>query len=161
MKNRNTLFTEVFRPFAMSLKFEPRCILFPLIILEMFLQLDLSPPVVNSIDCTWFGTAHTCAFSGPTVDSACHSKNQVKRSKELSIELRDRVVSSNRSGEGYQRSPRTEWPPFFLNGRSLEPPILFLELATQPNWAIGGEGPWSGRWPRTRWSLWQSSRVPL
>ena len=26
---------------------------------------------------------------------------------------------------------------------------------------IGGQGPGSGRWPRTRWSLWQSSRVPL
>ena len=23
------------------------------------------------------------------------------------------------------------------------------------------KGPWSRRWPRTRWSLWQSSRVPL
>ena len=27
--------------------------------------------------------------------------------------------------------------------------------------ATGGEGPWQGRWPRTRWSLWLSSRVPL
>ena len=24
-----------------------------------------------------------------------------------------------------------------------------------------GEGPWSGRWSRTQWSLWQSSRFPL
>jgi hypothetical protein len=55
-------------------------------------------------------------------------------------------------------SPRAQWPPF-LNGKSLEPPRL-LELAARSNWAIG-EGPWSGRWPRTRWSLWQSSRVPL
>ena len=59
------------------------------------------------------------------------------------------------------RSTRTPWPPSFLNGRSLEPPRLFLELAAQPNWAIGVEGPWSGRWPRTPWALWQSSRVPL
>ena len=29
---------------------------------------------------------------GPTVDSACQSKNQAMRSKELSIELRDRIV---------------------------------------------------------------------
>jgi hypothetical protein len=35
------------------------------------------------------------------------------------------------------------------------------ELATWSNWAIGGEGPCSGTWPRTRWSLWRSSRVPL
>ena len=26
------------------------------------------------------------------------------------------------------RSPRTQWPPSFLNGRRLEPPRLFLEL---------------------------------
>ena len=32
---------------------------------------------------------------------------------------------------------------------------------TQPSWAIREEGPWSGRWPRTRWPLWQSSKVPL
>ena len=37
---------------AMRLKLELRCIMFPLIILEMFLQLDWSPPVVNSIDWT-------------------------------------------------------------------------------------------------------------
>jgi hypothetical protein len=34
------------------LEIELRCILFPLIILEMFLQLDWSPPVVNLIDST-------------------------------------------------------------------------------------------------------------
>jgi hypothetical protein len=57
--------------------------------------------------------------------------------------------------------PQEQWPPSFLNRRSLEPPRLFLELASRPNWTIWGERPWSGRWPRTRWSLWQSSRVPL
>ena len=51
----------------MRLNIEFRCILFPLIILEMFLQLDWSPPVVNSIDWTWFGKVHT--FKGHTVDS--------------------------------------------------------------------------------------------
>ena len=43
----------------MRIGIELWCILFPLIILEMFLQLDWSPPVVNSIDWTWFGKAHT------------------------------------------------------------------------------------------------------
>ena len=38
--------------FAMRLEIEPSCIQFPLIILEMFLQHDWSPPVVNSIDWT-------------------------------------------------------------------------------------------------------------
>jgi hypothetical protein len=51
-KNRNTLFTYVFRTFAVRLETELRCIFFPLIILEMFLQLHWSPPVVNSIDWT-------------------------------------------------------------------------------------------------------------
>jgi hypothetical protein len=37
---------------ATRLEIELRCILFPLIILEMFLQLDWSPPMVNSIDWT-------------------------------------------------------------------------------------------------------------
>jgi hypothetical protein len=36
--------------------------MFPLIILEMFLQLDWSPPVVNSTDCTWCGKARTCLY---------------------------------------------------------------------------------------------------
>ena len=80
-----------------------RCILFPLIILEMFLQLDWSPPVVKSIDWTWFGKAHTCLYKGPIVDSACQSKNQAMRSMDLSLELRDRIVSRHRSGEGYQK----------------------------------------------------------
>ena len=40
----------------MKLKIELRCILFPLIILNW------SPPVVNSVDWTWFGKAHTCLY---------------------------------------------------------------------------------------------------
>ena len=43
---------KVFRTFAMRLKIVLRSILFPLIILDMFLQLDWSPSVVNSIDWT-------------------------------------------------------------------------------------------------------------
>ena len=31
------------------------------------------------------------------------AKNQAMRSKELAVELRDRIVSSHRSGEGYQK----------------------------------------------------------
>ena len=60
----------------MTLEIELRCIRFPLIILEMFLQLDRSPPGVNSIDWTGFGKAHTLVYiKGLTVDSACQSKN--------------------------------------------------------------------------------------
>jgi hypothetical protein len=44
-----TVFLEIlaFRAFNMRLEIELRCILFPLIILEMFQQLDWSPHVVN------------------------------------------------------------------------------------------------------------------
>ena len=38
----------------------------------------------------------------PTVDSACQIKNQAMRLKELSVEVRDRIVLRHRSGEGYQ-----------------------------------------------------------
>ena len=51
------------------------------------------------------------------------------------------------------RSPRTQWPPSLFHLRSLEPPRPFLKLSAWPNWAIGGEGLWSERWPRTWWSL--------
>ena len=64
-KNRNSLFTYVFRPFANRLKIDLWCILFPLSILELFLQLHWSPPVINSIDWTWFGKAHTCLYKVP------------------------------------------------------------------------------------------------
>ncbi len=43
----------------------------------------------------------------------------------------------------------------------LEPPGLLLEQASRPNWAIWGEEPLSGRWPRARWSLWQSFSFSL
>ena len=36
------------------------------------------------------------------VDSACQTKHQAMRSKELSVELRDGIVSGHRSEEGYQ-----------------------------------------------------------
>ena len=38
----------IYRPFAMRLEIELGSILFPMIILEMFLQLHWSPPVVKS-----------------------------------------------------------------------------------------------------------------
>uniref|UniRef100_A0AAZ3PI20 Sleeping Beauty transposase HTH domain-containing protein n=1 Tax=Oncorhynchus tshawytscha TaxID=74940 RepID=A0AAZ3PI20_ONCTS len=37
-----------------------------------------------------------------TSDSASQSKNQAMRSKEMSVELRDRIVSRRRSVEGHQ-----------------------------------------------------------
>jgi hypothetical protein len=72
------------------------------------------------------------------------------RWKELSVELRDRIVSRHRSGEGYQKMsaalkiPKNTVASIF-KWKNLEPPRLFLELAAWSNGAIRREGPWSGR----------------
>ena len=55
------------------------------------------------------------------------------RSKELSVEVRDRIVLRHRSGDGYQTMSAALKVPkntvaSFLNVRRLEPPRLFLEL---------------------------------
>ena len=52
---------------------------------------------------------------GPTVDSACHSKNLAMRWKELSVELLDRIVSRHRSGEAW--SDETKIKLFGLNAK--------------------------------------------
>jgi hypothetical protein len=73
------------------------------------------------------------------------------RLKELSVELRDRIVSRYRSGEGYQnisaalKVPKNIVPSIILKWKKFGTTKLFLELAAQQNCAIGGEGPWSGR----------------
>jgi hypothetical protein len=67
---------QVFRPFSMRPEIELRCILFPLIILEMFLQLDWSTPVVNSIDWTWFGKAPTCLYKVPQLTVHVRAKTK-------------------------------------------------------------------------------------
>ena len=47
----------------------------------------------------WKGTH--LSIQGPTVDSACQSKNQAMSFKELSVKLRDRTVLMHRSREWY------------------------------------------------------------
>jgi hypothetical protein len=118
-----------------------------------------SPPVLNSINWTWFGKAHTCLYKVPqlTVHVRGKTKPWGRRNCPYSSEtgLRRGTDLGKRTKTFLQhcRSPRTHWPPSFLNGGSLEPPRFFLELAARPNWAIGGEWSWSKRWPSTRWSL--------
>ena len=90
----------------MRLEIELKCILLTLIILEMFLQLE------------------SVCGKGPTVDSACQSKNQAMRAKELFVELRDRIVSKHRSWEGYQnisaplKFPKTTVASIVLNWKN-------------------------------------------
>jgi hypothetical protein len=152
-------------PLLWDSKMELRCILFPLIILEMFLQIDWSPPVVYSIDWTWFGQAHTCLYKVPQL--TVHVREKTKpwgrrncralRQDCVEAQIWGRVPRIVCSIEGSQEHSgfHHSWMEEVWNHQ------LFLELAAQPNIAMGGEGPWSGRWPRTWWSLWQSSRVPL
>ena len=63
------------------------------------------------------------------------------KSKELSVDLWDRIVLRNKSGEGYRKISAALKDPMStvasVNGRSSEPPGLFLELAGHLNWAIG------------------------
>lgn len=54
-------------------------------ICQMFLQFVWSPPVINS------GTL--LCISGSIVDSVHQSTNQAMKPKELSVDLRDRIVS--------------------------------------------------------------------
>jgi hypothetical protein len=49
----------------------------------------------------WKGT-HLSIY-GPTVDGACQKQKQAIRFKELSVELRGRVVLNHRSGELYRK----------------------------------------------------------
>ena len=120
----------------------------------------------NWLDMIWKGT-HTSLYTVPqlTVHVRAKTKPWDQRNCPYSSETGLCRGTDLRKGTKHilqhWRSPRTQWPQSLLNGISLEPARLFLELAARPNWAIGGEGPWSGRWPRTQWSLWQSSRVPL
>lgn len=50
--SHNDKVKKVFTAISVKLKGELKCILFPLIISQMFLQLEWSPPVVNSADRT-------------------------------------------------------------------------------------------------------------
>uniref|UniRef100_A0AAZ3S492 Uncharacterized protein n=1 Tax=Oncorhynchus tshawytscha TaxID=74940 RepID=A0AAZ3S492_ONCTS len=55
-------------------------------------------------DAPWLGSSPDGIIFDPSVRPHCQSKNQAMRSKELSIELLDRIVSRHRYGEGYQNT---------------------------------------------------------
>ena len=42
-------------------------------------------------------------YSCTVISSVCQSEKQAMRSRELSLDLRDRIVSRHRSGEGYKK----------------------------------------------------------
>ncbi len=90
--------------------------------------------------------------------TAYQSKNQALGSKELPVEVRNRIESSRTSGEDFRKTfcfiegSHKHVVSVTLNGRYLEPG-LFLELASWPNWEIDAEGLWLDWWPRSWWSL--------
>ena len=110
----------------------------------MFLQLDWSPPVINSIDCTWFGKAHTCQYKVPQLTVHVRAKTKPwgltnsPYSSETVLWRRTDLGKGTKTCMQHWRTPRTQWPSI-LKG-SFEPPRLFLELAARPNWAIGENG---------------------
>ncbi len=56
---------------------------------------------LNWLGMIWKGTH--LSIKGLTADNAYQSENQAMRSKEPPAELRDRIVSRHRSGEGYTK----------------------------------------------------------
>uniref|UniRef100_A0A674AB71 Zinc finger protein 250-like n=1 Tax=Salmo trutta TaxID=8032 RepID=A0A674AB71_SALTR len=85
------------------------------------------------------------------VDSACQSKNQAMRSKELSVELRDRIVSRHRSGEGYQKIsaalnvPKNTVASIILKWKKFGTTKTLPRAGRPAKLSNRGEGPWSGR----------------
>ncbi len=61
-----------------------------------------------------------------TCNSAFQSTNQDMKSKELSVDLRDRIVSRHRSGEGYRKTVLKVPMSIIHKWKSLEPPGLFM-----------------------------------
>lgn len=78
-----------------------KCIVFPPKIFERFLQPYWSPPLVISLDWTWFGKAHTSISSHRWWFMLEHKPSM--KSKELSVDHQDRIVSKHKSGKGYRR----------------------------------------------------------
>lgn len=100
-RNMTHVSVSIHTSLAWNPKIELRC--FPLVILQMFLQLHWTPSVVNSVDWTWFGKAHACLYKVPCWRCMSEHKPGVK-SKESSANLPDRFVWRRRSGEGYRNS---------------------------------------------------------
>ena len=61
---------------------------------------SIDPPVVNSVDWTWFGKVHTCLYEVPQL--TVHVRAKTKPWGRRNCLFWDRIMSSHRSGEGYQ-----------------------------------------------------------
>ncbi len=85
----------------------------------------------------WKGT-HVL-IKGLTADDAYQRQNQALRSKEKSVELRNRFASSHISEEEFRKKfcfiegSQKHVVSVPINGRSLKQPGFFFELAYWPN----------------------------
>jgi hypothetical protein len=89
------------------------------------------------------------------------------RLKELSVERGDRIVSRHRFGEEYQKMsvvlkvPKNTVASIILKWEKFGTTKTLPRAGRLAKPSNRGEGPWSGRLPRTKCSLWQSSSVLL
>ena len=149
----------------MRLENELSCILFPLIILERFLQLVWSPPVVNSSDWTWFGKAHTCRYKVSQLTVHVRAKTKPWGRRNCPLRSETGLCWGTDLGKGtntflqHWRSPRTQWPPSFLKGRSLEPPGK-TEQSGKKGLGQGGYQEPNGQSDRARVPLWRWENLP-
>ena len=140
----------------------------------MFLHLDWSPPVVNSIDWTWFGKAHTCLYKVSQLTMHI-------RAKTKPWGWRNCLQSSERSGlcRGTDLGKATKrnllhWrfqehmASIMLQWKKFGPEQPETLLKPQPssgfsNWAIAREGPWVREVVTEHYpdSPWLSSRDPV
>jgi hypothetical protein len=85
------------------------------------------------------------------VDSACQSKKQAMRSKELSVDLQDRIVSRHRSGEGYQNISaalkvlKNTVVSFIFKWKKFGTIKTLPRAGCPTKMSNRGEGPWSVR----------------
>lgn len=104
------------QPFMITAETDLRCFLLPLIIFDLFLQLDSSPPVLSSLDLIWKDT-HLCVWDS-TADRAWQSNH---------LYISERIVSRLRSVEGngtflqLWSSWRAQLCPSFFYGKKFEP----------------------------------------
>jgi hypothetical protein len=111
----------------MILEIELRSILFSLINLEMFLQLDWSPLVVNSIDLTWFGKAHTWQYK--VLQLTVHVRAKAKPwgwrncpySSETGLWRGTDLGKGTKKCLQHWKSPKAQWPPSFLKQKKSGP----------------------------------------
>lgn len=153
-------FTQVFRLFAVAVQIVIRCILFVLIFLVMCSEFDLSPPVANRTDWTSFRNWHTLVFTVHTVHTAFLNKNQDMKSKEVSVDLCDKILCwGTDQGKGitwYKTISlgvhRTTVAWIIVKWNNFETTTTLLRDGC-PDKLSDRTSRASGRWPRTQWPI--------